>query len=120
MTTSNTANPRKGEIWLVDFNPVRGAEISKQRPAVVISEDSIGKLPLKIIVPITDWKSGYASYPWFTKITPNTKNKLNKESGADGFQVKSISHDRFKHKIGRIPAKQLSNILATVAVCIGI
>ena len=33
--------PRRGEVWDVDFDPPRNAEISKTRPAVVISEGSI-------------------------------------------------------------------------------
>ena len=32
-------HPKRGEIWLVDFNPARGSEQSGQRPAVVIQND---------------------------------------------------------------------------------
>ncbi|MYF98871.1 type II toxin-antitoxin system PemK/MazF family toxin [Candidatus Poribacteria bacterium] len=32
-------NPKRGEIWLVDLNPTRGAEIRKTRPIVVINSD---------------------------------------------------------------------------------
>jgi mRNA interferase MazF len=49
--------PRRGEIWLIDFDPAVGAEIRKVRPAVVISIDSIGRLPLRLVVPVTDWKT---------------------------------------------------------------
>ena len=31
-----------------------GAEIGKTRPAVVMSEDTVGRLPLRIVVPATD------------------------------------------------------------------
>jgi mRNA interferase MazF len=41
--------PRRGEIWLVDFDPAVGAEVQKVRPAVVISVDTIGSLPLPAI-----------------------------------------------------------------------
>jgi mRNA-degrading endonuclease toxin of MazEF toxin-antitoxin module len=47
--------PKRGEIWLVNLDPTVGAEIQKTRPAIVISSDYIGKLPLKLVVPITDW-----------------------------------------------------------------
>jgi mRNA interferase MazF len=53
----NPELPKRGEIWLVNFNPTVGAEIKKVRPAVVISSDSVGKLPIKLIAPITDWKT---------------------------------------------------------------
>ncbi|MEI6065034.1 MAG: type II toxin-antitoxin system PemK/MazF family toxin, partial [Pseudanabaena sp. ELA748] len=48
--------PNRGEIWLVNLEPTVGAEIRKTRPVVVISSDAIGKLPIKLIAPITDWK----------------------------------------------------------------
>ena len=47
---------RKGEIWLINLDPTVGAEIRKTRPAVIVSEDAIGVLPLRVIVPLTDWK----------------------------------------------------------------
>jgi mRNA interferase MazF len=47
---------KQGEIWLINLDPTLGAEIKKIRPAVIVNDDALGKLPLKIIVPITDWK----------------------------------------------------------------
>jgi len=55
--------PKRGEIWLVNFDPTVGAEIKKVRPAVVISSDSVGKLPIKLIAPITDCKSSILATP---------------------------------------------------------
>ena len=50
---------KQGDIWLINLDPAIGAEIKKTRPAVIISDDSLSKLPLKVIVPITDWKDRY-------------------------------------------------------------
>ena len=50
---------RKGEIWLINLDPTIGAEIRKTRPAVIVSEDAISILPLRVIVPLTDWKERY-------------------------------------------------------------
>ena len=50
----------KGEIWSINLDPTIGAEIKKTRPAVIVSEDAIGVLPLRVIVPLTDWKDRYA------------------------------------------------------------
>ncbi|MDC0835632.1 type II toxin-antitoxin system PemK/MazF family toxin [Geitlerinema sp. CS-897] len=47
---------RRSEIWLYDPNPAVGDEIRKIRPAVIFSDDRVGVLRLKVIVPITDWK----------------------------------------------------------------
>jgi len=43
---------RRGEIWLINLDPTIGAEIKKVRPAVIVSDNAIGILPLKVIVPI--------------------------------------------------------------------
>jgi len=104
----------------VDFDPPQGAEIGKKRPAVVISEDAIGRLPLRIVVPITEWATRYAGYPWFVRITPDASNGLKKESGADAFQVKSISEKRFVRRRGVLTATQLDDIAAAVAICVGV
>jgi mRNA interferase MazF len=80
--------PKRGEIWLVDFDPAVGAEIGKLRPALVISVDAIGRLPLRMIVPITDWKAQYEHYPWFVELSASPSNELVKHSGADSFQTK--------------------------------
>lgn len=76
--TINPDLPKRGEIWLVNFDPTVGAEIKKVRPAVVISSDSVGKLPIKLIAPITDWKTYFSSNFWHVKIEPNSINRLNK------------------------------------------
>jgi mRNA-degrading endonuclease toxin of MazEF toxin-antitoxin module len=49
MTTNPT--PLRGEVWRIKFDPAEGDEIKKVRTAVVISENAIGRLKLKIVVP---------------------------------------------------------------------
>ena len=111
--------PKRGEVWDVNFDPTQGAEINKTRPAVVISEDSMGRLPLRIVVPITGWNSNYAGYPWLVGLAPTARTGLAKESGADAFQVKSVSENRFVRKRGVLTASQLEDIAAAIAICVG-
>ena len=93
---------KQGEIWLLNLDPTVGAEIKKTRPAIIVSDDSLDKLTLKIIVPITDWKDRYEIAPWMIKLEPNSKNGLTKNSSADCFQVRSVSQERFVKKLGNI------------------
>ena len=111
--------PRRGEIWLVDFDPAVGAEIQKFRPALVISVDAIGRLPLRMIVPITDWKMQYEQYPWFVELPASPSNGLAKDSGADAFQTKSVSLSRFVRLLGIVTAAQLDEVASAVALCVG-
>jgi mRNA interferase MazF len=101
---------KQGEIWLINLDPAVGAEIKKTRPAIIVNDNSLFKLPLKIIVPITEWKDRYEAAPWMIRLVPDNQNNLAKESAIDCFQIRSIAEERFVKKIGRITAKSLLNI----------
>lgn len=117
----NPIDPRRGEIWDVRFEPSVGAEQKKTRPAVVVSPPSIGRLPLRIVVPITEWKVHYERAPWFVPIPPLLLREaaLTKESGADAFQVKSVSLERFVRQLGRLGPELIQEISDAVALCVG-
>ncbi len=117
MTTNPT--PVRGEVWRIRFDPAEGDEIKKVRTAVVISENAIGRLKLKIVVPITEWKPRYANYPWFVHLAPTPTNGLTKDSGADAFQVKSVSETRFLNRLGELTANQLDDVANAIAICVG-
>src|SRR5436305_1122770 len=102
MTCMATAPaPKRGEVWLVDFDP------------------SVGRLPLRMVVPITDWKPAYANFPWFVELLATSTNGLTKDSGADCFQTKSVSERRFVRLLGKVTAPQLDEIAAAIAMCVG-
>ncbi len=94
---------KRGEIWLVNLDPTIGSEIKKSRPAVIVNDDAIGILPLRVIVPITDWKPHYGAAPWMVKLDPDEGNNLSKTSAADCFQVRSVSQLRLIRKLGVAP-----------------
>jgi mRNA interferase MazF len=118
MTTNPT--PVRGEVWRIRFDPAEGDEIKKVRTAVVISENAIGRLRLKIVVPITEWKPRFGSYPWFSHLAPTPTNGLTKDSGADAFQVKSVSETRFLVGLGELTPGQLDDIANAIAICVGV
>lgn len=93
---------KQNEVWLINLDPTIGAEIKKTRPAIIVNDNSLGKLPLKIILPITDLKDRYEIAPWMIKVEPNSKNGLTKNSSADCFQVRSVSQDRFTKRLGKL------------------
>ena len=78
---------KQSEIWLINLDPTIGAEIQKTRPSIIVNDNAVGKLPLKIIVLLSDWKEHYAKAPWMVKISPDEINQLAKVSTADCFQV---------------------------------
>lgn len=94
---------RRGEVWSVNLDPTVGAEMQKTRPVVIISSDLMGKLPLRVVVPLTDWKDHYARAPWILKVEPDLQNGIEKISSIDCFQLRSISEQRFSRRLGRLP-----------------
>jgi mRNA interferase MazF len=110
----------KGEVWLINLDPTVGAEIQKTRPAVIVNEDAIGILPLRVIVPLTDWKERYEIAPWMVRIDPEAANGLRKPSAADAFQIRSVSQVRFVNRLGRISNVHLQEILKAIQTVIGV
>ncbi len=100
--TISPANPKRGKVWLVNFDPTIGAEIKKKRPAVVVSSDAVGILPIKLIAQVTDWKDRYTSNIWQVKILPDNANGLLKASAVDTLQIRGVDVQRFIRKLGRL------------------
>ncbi len=101
---------QRGEIWLINLSPTLGAEMQKTRPAVIVNDDEVGILPLKVIVPITDWKDRYAQAPWMVRLEPTSENGLSKTSTADAFQVRSVSEQRFVSRLGNLSPDNMETV----------
>ncbi len=109
---------KQSEIWEINLSPTVGAEIKKKRPAVIINDDSIDVLPLRVIVPITQWKDKFSGDIWMIRIEPDRQNRLSKLSAIDTFQIRSISTARFIKKVGLISPDILSEIKTAVKAVI--
>lgn len=110
---------KRGEIWLVNLDPTLGAEIRKTRPCVIVNDDAIGALPLKIIAPITDLKERYRSVPWMLCLEPDAGNGLSKPSAIDLFQVRCLAEVRLVRKIGEISRPQLLRVQKALKLVFG-
>jgi mRNA interferase MazF len=114
----NSNIPKRGEIWLVNFDPTVGAEIRKIRPAVVISFDAAGKLPIKLVAPITDWKPYFAQNFWHVKIESDTMTGLNKASAIDALQLRGVDLLRFIRRLGSVSEVTMSEITIAIVTVI--
>lgn len=91
---------KRGEVWEVNLDPTVGAEIKKIRPCVIVSRDALGRLPLTIVVPLTDWDPRFQTAQWHVPIETTPDNGLPKKSSADTFQARSISQQRLVRRLG--------------------
>jgi len=94
---------RRGEIRLVDLEPVRGAEADKQRPAVIVSNDGANSTAQRLgrgvvtVVPVTS--STGRIFP-FQVLLPAGLTGLAVDSKAQAEQVRSIAVERVGRRIG--------------------
>lgn len=97
---------RRGEIYLVDLDPVRGSEASKRRPAVVVSNDGANATAARLgrgvvtVVPVTSNLDQV--YPFQTGL-PAEQTGLDRDSKAQAEQVRPISVDRLGPRLGALP-----------------
>jgi mRNA interferase MazF len=114
----NEPHPCRGQIWWVDFDPTRGSETSKTRPAVVVSSDSTSRLPVRLVVPLTEWKEKHREYIWRLQVKPSQLNGLSKDSAADALQVRCVSLERFGKHVGRLEAPLMPELCAAIALVV--
>ena len=114
------SDPRRGQIWEVCLDPTVGGEIEKTRPAVVVSSDDMSQFPVRLVVPLTEWKSKHVGLSWIARIEPTTTNGLNKipPRAADPLQARCLSIDarRFKRCLGILDAESIEDVISGIAI----
>ena len=111
-------NPIRGEIWRVDLEPTRGAEMQKTRPVVVINSNSAGRMPLRLVVPLTGWSGIFSSYFWIARVESTAASGLTKLSAADAFQTRGVSLERFGNRLGSLSEEALAQIAKALALTV--
>ena len=111
---------KRGEIYFVDLNPVKGREQSGQRPVLVLSIDSINKLPLVVTVVGTKGENIPRNFPTNVRISAKASG-LPMETVFLCFQIRSIDPNRFPEQAaGKISELNLEKIENAVRHCLGL
>jgi mRNA interferase MazF len=99
----------RGDIWLVNFDPTSGREQKGRRPAVVVSSNEMDSsiIELAFVVPGT---TRNRSLPNHVAVNPSTANSLKEITYFMAEQLRSVSIDRFEHKLGILSDKELFDI----------
>ena len=99
--------PRRGSVYLVQFDPAVGREIRKTRPAVVISNDHLNELAATVLVmPITG--GHYAYYHWIALRPP--EGGLKKPSSIVTEQLRSVDKKRLRRRLGAVSSATIRQI----------
>ncbi|HXE45796.1 MAG TPA: type II toxin-antitoxin system PemK/MazF family toxin [Conexibacter sp.] len=103
----------RGEVRMVDLDPARGAEATKRRPAIVVSNDAANATAAKLgrgvvtVVPVTS--NVERVYP-FQVLIPEGAAGLPRDSKAQAEQVRSIAAERIGVMLGRLPEQLMASL----------
>lgn len=116
---ARVGHPRRGEVYLVNFDPTIGSEIRKTRPALILQNDIANRLsPITIVAAIT---SRYEEplYPTEVPIRP-------REGGAETDsvvllnQIRSIDKARLLRRLGACSEATMQRVDRAFRVSLGL
>lgn len=110
----------RGEVWCIDLCRSVGNEMRDPHPAVIINDDNIRELDLRIIIPITSWQSHFQGKPILVKINANSRNGLDHGSAANVLQMRSVDTKRFLHQLGSLTDNQMDKIEEAIYIVLNL
>lgn len=111
--------PKRGEVWLVNFDPTVGAEIRKTRPAVILQNDVANRWsPITIVAAMTS-QFEEPLYPTEVRVRPPEEGLA-----ADGVillnQIRSMDKRRLVKRLGALKPDTLARMNLALQVSVGL
>ena len=107
----------RGDIYLVNFNPAKGGEMGKLRPAIIVSNkednnvlDTVIVIPLSTVIELN-------TEPYRFHITP--RDKLEKNSDACIYEIRALSKTRVKEKLSKLSSDEIELVQKCICEIIG-
>ena len=112
---------RRGDIYFVDLDPVRGRKQEGRRPVLVLSVDALNRLPLVVTVGVgIKGENVVRDYPTNVRVSPE-ESGLPMETVFLCFQVRSLDPQRFPGAPdGRLREPTLTKVEEAVRYCRGL
>lgn len=108
----------RGEIWDVQFNPVKGNEQAGFRPALILSINELNDSPQNLVYAV----------PLTTKYR-KIRTRIHIKAGEGGLsedsyiiceKMRSISHERLQNKRGAVTALTMDAVERAIGIILGI
>ncbi len=111
--------PRRGDIFLVTFDPALGSEIRKSRPALIIQNDTANRYsPITIVAAITS-RFGTPPYPTEVIVEPG-ESGLPRRSAVLLNQIRSVDRQRLVTRLGRATPETLARVGRAIEISLGL
>ncbi|KKQ12086.1 MAG: Transcriptional modulator of MazE/toxin, MazF [candidate division TM6 bacterium GW2011_GWF2_36_6] len=94
---ATTLKPLRGDIWIVNLDPIVGHEQAKKRPCLIVSNNIFNQNPseLVVVIPLT---SKYKKISWLVEIGEIRIGNVSTMSYALCNHVRTVSLARFSSK----------------------
>lgn len=112
--------PRRGEIYLVSFDPTVGHEIQKTRPAVIIQNDVSNQYsPITIVAAISS-QFREPPHPREVPLKSGGKTGLDKSSAVILSQIRSVDSLRLVKRLGTVDAASMRKVDEAIKISLGL
>ena len=119
MGSAQRVTPRRGEVFLVNFDPTIGSEIQKIRPAVVLQNDIANRYsPVTIVAAITTF-DGDDPYPSEVRVQVGAGGLIH-DSMVLLNQLRTIDNQRLVRKLGAFDTETVKRIEAALLISLGL
>ena len=114
--------PRRGEIWLVDFNPGRGSEQTGQRPALILQNDAGNQNPRYPNTVVLAMSTQGKPIPFHIQIAPNAQNGLREVTYVKCEQVLTLAKARLlgRGPLGRLTTAEMRKVEMAVKLSLAL
>jgi mRNA interferase MazF len=104
----STTSPARGEVWMVDFDPIRGHEQAGRRPALVVSVDAFNNSPAELVVvlPLTSKAKGIRSH---VEVNPQEAG-VTVKSFIKCEDIRSVAKERLFRRRGSVSSQTLAAV----------
>lgn len=111
--------PQTGDVYLADFEPVRGSEQGRKRPVIVFQNANLAAFTsTRLCVPLTS-NLNRLGLPGTCSIRKGEAG-LPQESVALAFQMRAMDTARFERRYGRLSRETLEHVADAIHDALGI
>ena len=112
------AECKRGEIYLVNWNPGRGSEQTGKRPALVIQNDTGNKYSPTTIVAACS-TADIKAYPFIAHVRAE-ESGMDRDSSVNLAQIMTVDRTRLETKLGQLSKEKMLAVDGALKLSLGI